>query len=195
VWHWNEVQVTQSIERVMTPVGAFTNALTWTTVAIMRSTFFGNFLDQVVRLRLRFGLFARLFAVRRPENFRPGALVSASNYYLENVAMMKSICEGSKVRFFWFPQPVLFLKEKKTEEESIMYNENLKLWKNLSDFYKISIGHEAIDRFGKAPFFHDISDSLTLFQGTAYADPFHYSPAAQDVIARRMADAILDLPR
>jgi hypothetical protein len=170
----------------MTPVGAFTNAVTWTTVAILRSTFFGNFLDRVVLLRSKFGLFAHLFAVKRPEDFRQGGPVSARNYYLENVAMMKSVCEGAKARFLWFPQPVLFLKQQKTATEEQMYKENVKLWSSLSEFYKTAIGHDAVARFGKAPFFHDLSDSLTLFQGTVYSDPFHYPPAAQDVIARRM---------
>ena len=192
VWHWNEAQLTRGIDRVMTPVGAFTNAVTWITVATMRSTFFGNFLDQAVLRTTKFGLFARLFAVKRPQGYRASVLISARDYYLENVAMMKSVCDGAKVRFFWFPQPVLPLKRQKTAEEEQRYKENANLWASLSDFYAATIKHEAVARFGKASFFHDISDSLESFQGTAYVDPFHYSPAAQDVIAKRMADAILE---
>jgi hypothetical protein len=33
--------------------------------------------------------------------------------------------------------------------------------------------------------------SNTKFDGTAYVDAYHYSPAGQDVIAKRIAEAIL----
>jgi hypothetical protein len=197
VWHWNEVQITQSIERVRSPVGAVTNAIKWTMAGIMRNTFFGNFLDQVVRFHSRFGLTDRLFMANGPAAPAPGRSISeqAKKYYLENIIMMKDICESAKARFFWFPQPVFFLKQTRTPEEETPYNaRGEQFWNSLREFYETTIGHDARVRFGKAPFFKDISDSLMLFQGTAYVDPYHYSPAAQDTIARRMAEAILNLP-
>jgi lysophospholipase L1-like esterase len=198
VWHPHEVQIAQSIERVMSPVGAITNAVTWTTIGIIRGTFFGNLLDQIVHVSTRsgFGLMGRLLIGRRPEPFSPDPtkLAKAINYYLENIAMMKSICEGANVKFFWFPQPVLGLKQTKTAAEEAVYSGHRDFWQRFTEFYEAAITHDAALRFGKAPFLQDISDSLTLFEGTAYVDPFHYSPAAQDVIARRMAEAILKRP-
>lgn len=196
VWHYKEAQTAQSIRQVMSPAGSIANAVVWAIVGVMRGTFLGNFLDQAVRRgnQKRLGLTARLLLVGKPDPFNPTRAGSQkiANYYLENIAMMRSLCEGMKVRFFWFPQPVLFLKESKTAEEETMDRGNVPLRDSLRKFYETTIWQDAVGRFGGAPFFHDISNSLTRLQGTAYVDPFHYSPSAQDLIARRMAEAILD---
>jgi len=198
VWHFNEVKMTLNIERVTTPVGAITNAFIWSTVGIIHNTFFGNFFDQVIRVASRSGrgLVSRIHLMGGLAPFAAGRTVSqqAKNYYLENIAMMRSICEGEKVKFFWFPQPVLVFKQDRAVEEEAMYRIHPdELWHSLKEFYQTTIRRDAVVRFGKARFFQDISDSLTLFQGTAYvSDAFHYSPTAQDVIAKQMAEAILN---
>jgi len=198
VWHWHEAELAQSIDQVTTPVGAITNAVIWTTIGVMRSTFFGNFLDQLSHLGSRsgIGLMPRVLGVTRPGAFAARVPQKDNTYFLDNVAMMKSICDGAKVQFFWFPQPVLFLKQKKTAEEEAIYRaadqRESNFWPSLRAFYETTIGHDAVVRFGKAPFFHDISDSLNALESTAYVDTFHYSPAAQAVIAQRIAEAILN---
>jgi lysophospholipase L1-like esterase len=198
VWHFNEVKMTLNIERVTTPIGAIANAFIWSMVGIIHNTFFGNFTDQVVRVvsRSGMGLAPRIHLMGGPAPFAAGRTVSqqAKDYYLENIAMMKSICEGEKVKFFWFPQPVLVFKQNKTAEEETMYRiHSDERWQSLKEFYETTVRRHAVVRFGKASFFQDISDSLTLLQSTAYvSDAFHYSPTAQDVIAKQMAASILN---
>lgn len=197
-WHFWELQLTRSLDSITSPIGAMTNAAVWTVLGSIRNTFIGNFIDQGVRLKLppkrKFGLVQRLvMGLTRRVQLEPTHPVSeeARRYYLGNMAMVKHICEGARARFFWFAQPALFLKAKKTSGETISYNRHREFWSHMRSFYEMTFKREAPANFGAGGVFHDISDSLTLVEGTAYVDQFHYAPAAQDVIARRIAEAIL----
>jgi lysophospholipase L1-like esterase len=118
----------------------------------------------------------------------------AVGYYLDNVLTMLDATRGRGIDFFWFPQPTLFLKETRSENEAetAIYNRlSEEFWGHFRDFYERAIAVPAPERFGGTSFFQDISGGLRSFPARAYGDYVHYNSTAQDAIGRLMAERIV----
>ncbi|MFC1593819.1 SGNH/GDSL hydrolase family protein [Candidatus Omnitrophota bacterium] len=192
-WHFRELQHTKAMDSLTTPKGAFLNAANWACAFFIKKTYLGNFYDFVYRKLTGspnglLGLFLILNPQLEPSHEIPGYI---SDYYIENVFMMKNLCEGQNARFYWFPQPTLFLKHNLTQKESEIFETYSKdFWNNFSSFYDTTL-NKARSRFGKSTFFCDLTTSLSTFEPTAYIDVCHYSPEGQDAIAKFMTAYII----
>ncbi|MFC1704324.1 SGNH/GDSL hydrolase family protein [Candidatus Omnitrophota bacterium] len=191
-WHYRELQHTKAMDEITSPRGACLNAANWMVAFIVKKTYLGNFLDFGYRILTdrANGLLDHFLVLNprlEPSNEVPEYIV---DYYLDNIFMMKSLCDGQNVKFYWFPQPTLFLKESLTnsEDESFKkYSEDF--WNNFRKFYE-EMSKKAGVRFSKSEFFHDLSTSLSTLEHTAYIDVCHYTPVAQDAIAKLMSEYI-----
>jgi len=193
VWHFRELQHTQVMEKVASPRGALINAANWMLALFIKKTYLGTFYDYAYRLVSgnTHGISGRLLILN--PSLEPSHEVpeDAIGYYLNNISMMKSLCDGKNVEFFWFPQPTLFLKNELTDTETEIaeqYSDDF--WNNFKKFYYVMLD-KAHKRFSGESFFRDISASLSSFESSAYADVCHYLPEAQDAIAKVIARQVL----